>query len=152
MKCWSFFRVLPLGAIVLRVRGSPGLGKFPMNLGKHIEDTGKGRLGERGLTAHSLLEVASQSSLHLSLLAVLTPYPADRPFHQDLQGWVLGDGCAPHQLGTRNGREGRMAIFSPLLDRRRSAVANTHCYVNGLKPRGKLWKLRVNTSIYPTHA
>lgn len=61
-----------------------------------------------------------------------------------------GDWQTTDQSGTTSGGEERMAICSPALTPDPpggSAVANTHWYVNGLRPGGKLW---VKTSIYPT--
>lgn len=87
--------------VALGVRGFSAWGKFSMNVMIAKGDKGKGMLGERVFTAHSLLGFASQTLLCLSLLAMvrLLPHP---PLLAGILWWVPGDRRAPDQLHMRN--------------------------------------------------
>lgn len=72
-------------------------------------------MGERVFITHNLLKFSSQPRLHLSLVAAACILRPAGPSQQNLYRRVSGDYWAPDQLGAREGREERMAIFFPPL-------------------------------------
>ena len=153
MKCWFFFREIPLGTVVQGIRRLPLSWTSSLLIWWNKRRTGgrKGSWGERVFIAHSFLEVVSQSLLLPSLLVVTHALLKTTPSIR-----MSRDGSLETSVSTpiryeewRWGENGHcLSTPSPRLTRG-SAVLYRHWYENGLRPGGKFWKLLVKTSIYP---